>query len=94
LTFIGNVVPVIENPVPLTVAEFTVMVAVPVLPTLIVLVEDVPGAIVPKSSDPGVTVIVALPPAWSSPVPAAVTVSRELVALLAIATDADKLPVV
>jgi len=64
----GNVVPVIENAVPLTVAKFTVRVAVPGFEIVSVRVADVPTVMLPKLIVAGETAICATTPLVAVPV--------------------------
>ena len=85
--FSGKVAPPEVNPVPVTVAEFTVSVPVPVLLIVIVFTVEVPVFTLPKSSEAGDTLMIGL--GGVVPVPLAVMVVGELVALLAIEIVAE-----
>jgi hypothetical protein len=85
--FSGNVTPPELNAVPVTAAELTVKVPVPELVIAIVLTVLVPVLTLPKSSDAGETVMIGL--GGAVPVPVAVIVAGEFVALLAIAIVAN-----
>jgi hypothetical protein len=64
----GKVVPVIEKAAPLTVAEFTVRVAVPGFEIVRVRVADVPTVMLPKLMVAGETAICATTPVVAVPV--------------------------
>lgn len=80
--FSGNATPPELNPVPVTVAEFTVSVPVPEFVIVIVLTVEEPVFTLPKSSEAGDTPMIGF--GGAVPVPLAAMVAGEFVALLAI----------
>jgi hypothetical protein len=85
--FSGKVVPPAVKPVPVTLAELTVSIPVPVLLTVIVFTIEVPVLTLPKSTAAGDTVMIGF--GGVVPVPVAVIVVGEFVALLAIEIVAE-----
>ena len=80
MRFSGKVTPPEVNPAPVTVAELTVSVPVPVLLSVMVFTVEVPVFTLPKSSDAGDTVMIGF--GGIVPVPLAAIVVGEFVALL------------